>query len=44
MYNLDEEKIECALGNKEICFWQGKRAEIFVFLFLASGLTAFICL
>ena len=26
MFNLDEEKIKCALGNKEICFWQGKKA------------------
>ena len=23
MFNLDEEMIECALGNKELCFWQG---------------------
>ena len=25
--NLDEENIECALSNKEFCFWQGKKAE-----------------
>jgi len=28
MYNLDEEKIECAHGYKEFCFWQGKKADI----------------
>ena len=44
MFNLDEEKIECALGNKEFCFWQGKKAENVVFLFLTSGLAAVICL
>ena len=33
-YNLDEEKIECALGNKELCFWQGKKAKNVVFLYL----------
>ena len=38
MFNLDEEKTECALGNKKLCFWQGKKAENVVFLFLASGL------
>ena len=26
MFYLDEEKIECALGNKDF-FWQGKKAE-----------------
>ena len=44
MHDLDEEKIECALGNKEFCFWQGKKAENAVFLFLMSGLAAFIFL
>ena len=29
--NKDEEKIECALGNMELCFWQGKKAEYVVF-------------
>ena len=27
MLNLDEEKIEYALGKKKLCFWQGKKAE-----------------
>ena len=31
MYNLDEEKIECALGTEELCFWQGKNAQIVFF-------------
>ena len=44
MYNLDEEKIECALGNKEFWFWQGKEAENVVFLFVTSELKTFICL
>ena len=42
MINLDEEKIECALGNRE--FWLGKKAENGVFLFLTSELAVFICL
>ena len=28
MYNLEEEKIECVLGNKDFGFWQGKKADI----------------
>ena len=40
--SLDEEKIECALGNRE--FWLGKKAENGVFLFLTSELAVFICL
>ena len=28
MFNQDEGKIECAVGNREICVWQGKKAEI----------------
>ena len=43
MSNLDEEKIECALGNKELGFWQDKKADNVVFLFLTSGFAAFIC-
>ena len=35
--NLGEEKIEFALGNKEFCFWQGKKADDIVILFLTSG-------
>ena len=25
--NLEEERIELALGDKGFCFWQGKKAE-----------------
>ena len=34
MYNLDEEKIECLLGNMEFCFssWQESR-EFCVFIY-----------
>ena len=38
MFNLEEEKIECALGNKEFCFWQDKKAKNVMFIFLALGL------
>ena len=24
IFNQDEGKIECAVGNRELCFWQGK--------------------
>ena len=34
--------IECTVGNMEFCFWQGKKAEDVVFLFLTSVLMAFI--
>ena len=44
MFNLDEEKIEYALGNKELCFWQGKKAENVVFCILYVRRAAFICL
>ena len=44
MFNLDEEKIEYALGNKELCFWQGKKAENIVFCILYVRRAAFICL
>ena len=27
MFNLDEEKIEFALDNRALVFWQGKKAE-----------------
>ena len=33
MINLDEEKIECTLGNRDFCFWQGKKAENVFYLF-----------
>ena len=44
MFNQDKEKIECAVGNREICVWQSKKAEIVLILFLTSGFAAFICL
>ena len=28
MFNQDEEKMECAVGNREMGFWQYKKAEI----------------
>ena len=27
MFNLHGEKIECALGNEDFCFWNGTKAE-----------------
>ena len=33
MVNQDEGKIECAVGNREICVWQSKKAEIVLFYF-----------
>ena len=27
MFNLDEEKIECTLGNRALAYWHGKKAE-----------------
>ena len=39
MFNQDEGKIECAVGNREMCF-----AEIVLILFLTSGFAAFIFL
>ena len=44
MFNQDEGKIECAVGNREICVWQGKKVDIVLILFLTSGFAAFICL
>ena len=41
---LDEEKIECALGNKYFGFMQDKKVKNVLFLLLTSGFTAFICL
>ena len=31
MFNLDEENIEFALGNRAFVFWQGKKADNVVF-------------
>ena len=44
MFKQGERKIECAVGNREICVWQSKKAEIVLILFLTSGFAAFICL
>ena len=33
MFSQDEGKIECAVGNREICFCQGKKAEIVLIFF-----------
>ena len=44
MFNQDEGKIECAVGNREMGFWPGKKAENGLISFLTSGFLAFICL
>ena len=44
MFNQDEGEIERAVGNREICFWQGKKAEIGLILFLTLEFAVFICL
>jgi len=44
MFNQDEEKMECAVGNREMGFWQCKKAEIVLISFLTSGFAVFICL
>ena len=44
MFNQDEEKMECAVGNREMGFWQYKKAEIVLISFLTSGFAAFFCL
>ena len=44
MFNQDEGKIEFVVGNREMGYWQGKKAKIVLILFLTSGFTAFICL
>jgi len=36
MFNQDEEKMECAVGNREMGFWQYKKAEIVLLSFLTS--------
>ena len=36
MFNQDEEKMECAVGNREMGFWQGKKIEIVLISFLTS--------
>ena len=44
MFHQDEGKIEFAVGNREMGYWQGKKAKIVLILFLTSGFAAFICL
>ena len=44
MLNQDEGKIECAVGNREMGFWLGKKAENVLISFLTSGFAVFICL
>ena len=44
MINQDQEKIECAVGNREMGFGQGKKAEIVLISFLMSGFEIFISL
>jgi len=44
MFNQDVGKIECAVGNREMSFWQGKKAENVLISFLMLGFAAFICL
>jgi len=44
MFNQDGGKIECAVGNREMGYWQGKKAEIGLISFLTSGFAVFICL
>ena len=36
MFNQDEGKIDCAVGNREMGVWQGKIAEIVLISFLTS--------
>ena len=36
--------MECAVGNREIGFWQCKKAEIVLISFLTSGFAVFISL
>ena len=44
LVDLDEEKIECSIGNREIWFLARQNANNVVFLFLTSGFMVFICL
>ena len=44
MFNQDERKTECAVGNREMGFWQGKKAENIFISLLTSGSAVFICL
>ena len=44
MINLDEEKIEFPLGNKDFCFLAGLESRERCVLFFTSRFAAFICL
>ena len=44
MFNLDEEKIEFALGNRALVSWECKKAENIVFLISDVEIAVFICL
>jgi len=44
MFNQDEGKIKFAVGNREMGFWLGKKAENVLISFLTSGFAVFICL
>ena len=44
VFNLDEEKIEYALGNKELFFWQGKKDGEYCILIYDVGTRGIIWL
>ena len=42
MFYQDEGKIEFAVGNREMFFWQDKKAEIVLILFLTLSFAVYI--
>ena len=36
MFTLDEEKIECTLGNRALAYWHGKKAENVLCFFISD--------
>ena len=44
MFNQDEGKTECTVGNREMGFLQGKKAGNVLISFLTSGFAVFISL
>ena len=44
MFNQDEGKIECAVGNREICFLRGKESRDCFDFISDVGIAVFICL
>jgi len=45
MYSLDEEKIECVLGNRDILLLAGQDSgECCIFISDVAGFAVFICL